>query len=141
VYSPGDYTIKVPEGWTRANDGTATVWSDKFNTIRIETAARATAPTVASVTSTDLATIAATAKGYTAGKVSVVTRKAGQAILATYQMDGAASTVTNKTVRLDVERYAFWKNGHAVTITLSSAAGSDNVDPWKTVTDGFGWAP
>jgi len=39
-----------------------------------------------------------------------------------------------------VERYEFWKNGTAVIITLSSAAGSDNVDPWKTVTDSFVWA-
>lgn len=139
AYAPGPYTIKVPEGWARSADGNATVFTDKYNSIRIETMTMATAPTASTVSSTDLPTIAKAAKGYTAGKVSTVTRKAGQAILATYQVDGAANGVTNKTVRLDVERYEFWKNGKAVVITLSSAAGSDNVDPWKTVTDGFGW--
>jgi hypothetical protein len=139
AFSASGYTIKVPEGWARSADGLATVFSDKYNSIRIETMAMATAPTAASVTSTDLPAIAKAAKGYAAGKVSTVTRKAGQAVLATYQMDGAANDVTSKTVRLDVERYEFWKNGTAAVITLSSAAGSDNVDPWKTVTDGFGW--
>ena len=142
AYAPptGGWTIKVPEGWARSNDGTATVFSDKFNTIRIETMPLASAPTAASVTATDVPAIAKTAKGYVAGKVSVVTRKAGQAILATYAMDGAANAVTSKVVRLDVERYAFWMNGTVAVITLSSAAGSDDVDPWKTVTDGFAWA-
>ena len=141
AYSGTGYTIKVPEGWARSADGTATVFTDKYNSIRIETMAMATAPTAASVSGTELPAIAKVAKGYTAGKVSAVTRKAGQAILATYQMDGIANGVTNKTVRLDVERYEFWKSGKATIVTLSSAAGSDNVDPWKTVTDGFGWAP
>lgn len=142
TYSPasGGYSIKVPEGWGRSADGSATVFTDKSNTIRIETASITPAPTAASVTSGDLAAIAKSAPGYAAGKVTVVTRKAGQAILATYQMDGGANSVTKKAVRLDVERYVFWRSGKEVIITLSSAAGSDNVDPWKTVTDGFGWA-
>lgn len=141
AYTPAGagYTIKVPEGWGRSTDGAATVFSDKFNTIRIETAAMATAPTVASVTANDLPTIAGTVAGYRAGKVTAVTRKAGQAVVATYQMDAPPNPVTTRIVRLDVERYEFWKAGKVVIVTLSSAAGSDNVDPWKTVTDGFGW--
>ena len=136
----GGYTIRVPEGWARSSDGAATVFSDKFNTIRVESVPLGSAPTAASVIGTDLPTIAKASKGYTAGKVSSVARKAGQAILATYQVDGASSAVTTKTARLDVERYVFWRNGKAVIVTLSSATGSDNVDPWKTVTDGFAWA-
>ena len=142
VYAPAGagHTIKVPEGWARSADGTATVFSDKFNAIRVETMVMAAAPTVASVTSSELPTVAKTVAGYKVGKVSAVTRKTGSGILATYQMDAPPNAVTTKTVRLDVERYEFWKAGKVVVITLSSAAGSDNVDPWKTVTDGFGWA-
>ena len=141
AYAPvgAGYTVKVPEGWARATDGAATTFTDKFNTIRIETVAATSAPTAATVTSTDLAAISANTKGYATGKVSTVTRTAGQAVLATYQADAPANAVTTKSVRLDVERYVFWKNGKAAIITLSSAAGSDNVDPWRTVTDGFGW--
>ena len=141
TYSPpsGGYSIKVPEGWARTTDGAATVFSDKFNSIRVETLALADAPTVASVTVTDLAAIS-TAKGFKAGKVSAVKRKVGSGILATYQIDGASNGVTDKIVKLDVERYVFWRSGTAIIVTLSGAAGSDNVDPWKIVTDGLAWA-
>ena len=32
-------------------------------------------------------------------------------------------------------------DGMQVTLTLSGARGSDNVDPWKTITDSFAWKP
>jgi hypothetical protein len=136
--SPDGYSIKVPEGWARSTDGAATVFTDKFNTIRIETTSAPTAPTVDSV-KTDLAPVAASSKGYAAGKITALSRKAGPVIVATYTQDSAPNSVTSKTVRLDVERYVFWKAGKAAVVTLSSAAGSDNVDPWKIVTDGFSW--
>ncbi len=133
------YVISVPEGWARTTDGAATVFSDKFNTVRIETVAMAVAPTVASVTSGEVPAIASSATGYKAGKVVAATRKSGPVIVSTYQMTSAPNAVTSKTVTLDVERYEFWKNGTVAIVTLSSAAGSDNVDPWRAVTDGFAW--
>jgi hypothetical protein len=136
--SPDGYSIKVPEGWARSTDGAATVFTDKFNTIRVETAPAPTAPTVDSV-KPDLAAVAASAKGYAAGKITAMSRKAGPVIVATYTQDSAPNAVTSKAIRLDVERYVFWKAGKATVVTLSSAAGSDNVDPWMIVTDGFSW--
>jgi hypothetical protein len=139
AYASSDgYSIKVPEGWARSTDGTATVFTDKFNTIRIETTPASTAPTVDSVKA-DLTLTAASAKGYAARKVTAVSRKAGPVIVATYTQDSAPNAVTSKAIRLDVERYVFWKAGKAAVVTLSSAAGSDNVDPWMIVTDGFSW--
>jgi hypothetical protein len=139
TYSSTDgYSINVPEGWARSTDGTATVFTDKFNTIRIETTPTPIAPTVESVKS-DLAPVAASSKGYAARKVTAVSRKAGPVIMATYTQDSEPNAVTAKGIRLDVERYVFWKAGKAAVVTLSSAAGSDNVDPWMIVTDGFSW--
>jgi hypothetical protein len=139
AYSSTDgYSIKVPEGWARSTDGAATVFTDKFNTIRIETTSAPTAPTVDSV-KTELAPVVASSKGYAAGKITAVSRKAGPVIMATYTQDSAPNAVTSKAIRLDVEGYVFWKAGKAAVVTLSSAAGSDNVDPWMIVTDGFSW--
>ena len=139
AYSSTDgYSLKVPEGWARSTDGAATVFTDKFNTIRIDTTLASTAPTVDSV-KTDLAPVAASLKGYAAGKITAVSRKAGPVIMATYTQESAPNPVTSKAIRLDVERYVFWKAGKAAVVTLSSAAGSDNVDPWMIVTDGFSW--
>ncbi len=51
----------------------------------------------------------------------------------------APNPVTGKSVTNDVERYEFWHAGKLVTLTLAAPQGSDNVDPWKLVTDSFTW--
>lgn len=47
--------------------------------------------------------------------------------------------MTGKVVSQDVQRYEFWKNGTTVSMTLAAPVGSDNVDPWSTVTNSFRW--
>jgi hypothetical protein len=139
AFNGGGYTIKVPEGWARSSAGGAVVFSDRYNAIRIETRASSAAPTVASVGSTDVPALRASNSGFTLGKVTTVSRAAGPAVLVTYQAESAADPVTSKKVLLDVERYGFWKNGSTTTITLSAPRGSDNVDPWKIITNSFAW--
>jgi hypothetical protein len=51
----------------------------------------------------------------------------------------APSAVTGKSVTEAVERYAFWRGGREVVLTLSGPMGSDNVDPWRKITDSFRW--
>jgi hypothetical protein len=60
-------------------------------------------------------------------------------VLLTYLGDTAPDPVTGKAVHDTFERYAFYRNGHEVDLTLSGPVGADNVDPWKIVTDSFGW--
>ncbi|MFE4329953.1 hypothetical protein ACFRQM_10930 [Streptomyces sp. NPDC056831] len=142
AWSPpgGGYTVKVPEGWARRQVGKATVFSDKFNSVRIERSSVNKAPTVQSVRSVDLPSVRRSTKNVTVGKVSTVKRSGGTAVLATYRADSAPDQVTGKSVRQDVQRYTFWKNGNQVVLTLSGAVGADNVDPWHIVTDSFRWA-
>lgn len=137
--SDGTFTVSVPEGWARSTDGGATVFTDKTNTVRLEAATQPTAPTVESVTAQVLPTLATATPGYQPGGVSVVQRKAGAAILATYKATSPPNPVTGKTDTDDVERYEFWRAGHTAVITLSGPVGADNVDPWKTITDSLTW--
>jgi hypothetical protein len=137
--APGGFTVKVPEGWARAPEGAATVFTDKLNTVRVEAQSAPTAPTVASARSQELPKIKSTAHGFSAGDVTAVQRKAGQAIRITYRADSAPNPVTGKTVADAVERYEFWKNGQEVVLTLSGPTGADNVDPWRIVTDSLRW--
>jgi len=143
AYRPaaGGYVVSVPEGWSRSTTANGAAFTDKLNSIRIEERSASAAPTVASVTASDVAALARSASTFTLGKVSLVTRKAGPAVLTTYQVDSAVNPVTGKVVRDAVERYTFWKNGRAVTLTLSAPQGSDNVDPWRIVTNSFAWKP
>lgn len=138
----GGYTVSVPEGWARSQTGAVTTFSDKFNAIRVEVVPAPTAPSIASAKATDVPALAASAPCFAAGKVSQVSRRAGPAILITYRADSSPDPVTGKVVRQDVERYEFWRAGKGeAVITLSTPQGSDNVDPWRKVTDSFAWSP
>jgi hypothetical protein len=133
----GDYSLKVPEGWARTEAAGVVTFTDKLNSIRMETTAASAAPTVASASQNEVPAIKAASTNYEAGKVTQVTRKGGAAVLITYRADGPADPVTGRRTHNDVERYEFWKNGSEVILTLSGPQGADNVDPWKIVTDSF----
>ncbi|MBA3523191.1 MAG: hypothetical protein H0T85_01275 [Geodermatophilaceae bacterium] len=142
-YTPpaGLFTVSVPEGWGRSEEGGATTFTDKLNSIRVETVPRASAPDVDTATAEELPQISASSHNYTAGQVSIVTRTAGDAVLITYSADSAPDPVTGKVVTDAVERYEFWRAGQEVVLTLSGPTGADNVDPWRIVTDSVTWAP
>jgi hypothetical protein len=138
--SPGGlFTVSVPEGWARSTDGTATIFTDKANSVRIETGARAEAPNTESVQVDELPVIASSTPGYRAATVTAVQRRAGPVILITYQGAAAPNPVTGKTGTDVFERYDYWHNGIEVMLTLSGPAGADNVDPWRTITDSLQW--
>jgi hypothetical protein len=143
TYTPTDhsFTVTVPEGWARTDVGDGAEFSDKLNTITIIGEPAASAPTVDSVSTQELPGIAAKTTNFRRGDVVMVTRKAGQAALATYGADSPPNPVTGKVVPQSVERYEFFKSGRQVTITLTGPTAADNVDPWRTVTDSFAWKP
>ncbi len=140
AYTPaaGGFSVKVPEGWARTDDPGGVTFTDKFNSVRVTTADAPAAPTVASAQA-ELAALRSSVANYEAGKVSALTRTAGPGVLITYRADSAVNPVTGKVIRLDVERYEFWKAGKQVVLSLSSPQGADNVDPWRTVTDSLRW--
>ncbi len=144
-FSPpgGSFTVSVPQGWVQSAapspGGSATVFTDKFNSVRVDRAVRATTPDVASARAQDVPQLRGAVPGFVLGDVQSVQRSAGQAVLITYSATSAPSAVTGKSVTEAVERYTFWKGGTQVVLTLSGAKGSDNVDPWKMITDSFRW--
>lgn len=141
AYTPpgGSFTIKVPEGWAKSAQGAVTTFSDKLNTVRLEEQAATTAPTTASVTATDVPALKSATQGFALGKVSAVQRKAGPAVLITYQGRTPPDPVTGKSFTDAFERYAFWRSGHELIVTLSGPVSADNVDPWRTITDSLAW--
>lgn len=136
---PGQYEIKVPEGWARSMDGNAFVFTDKLNSVRMETMPAATAPTVDSARANEIPPIQAAGRRFSLQNVAMAHRKAGDAVLITYKADSPVDPVTNKVVPDAVERYEFWHAGTEAVVTLSGPVNADNVDPWRTVTDSFRW--
>ncbi|GES32600.1 hypothetical protein AB0G60_16760 [Streptomyces angustmyceticus] len=146
VYVPwsppgGGITVKVPEGWARTTHGHETVFTDKFNSVRVARGQTTTAPTVNSVRAHDVPALRATNSHFQLIKVVKVPRKGGTAVLVEYRADSAPNPVTGKRLALDSQRYVFYKAGRGdAVLTLSGPVGSDNVDPWRTVTDSFRWS-
>jgi hypothetical protein len=133
------FTVKVPEGWARTGQGATTVFTDKLNTVRVTTATASAAPTVGSVTNAIAPQLKTQVAKFAGPKVTEVTRHAGRVVRLTYRGDSARDPVTGKVVRDAFERYAFYRQGHEVDLTLSGPVNADNVDPWKIVSDSVRW--
>ena len=136
--SDGIYSVKVPEGWARTETNGVVTFTDKYNSITVQSTTTTAAPTVSSVTSTGLTDVASDPT-FALTDVTAVTRKAGDGVLATFEIGSSPNPVTGKKALLAVERYVFFHNGTEVTLTLSGAKGADNVDPWKIVSDSLTW--
>jgi hypothetical protein len=140
-FSPagGAFTVSIPQGWAQSTDGTATVFSDKYNSVRIESKPAPAGVDVASAKAREVPALKSSVPGFALGDVTTVRRSAGTAVLITYAATSVANPVTGKKAALAAERYEFAANGQAVVLTLSGATGADNVDPWKRITDSFRW--
>jgi hypothetical protein len=135
----GRFTVSVPEGWARTTEGAATIFTDKLNTVRVESHPRPSAATTESIGTGELAGIKSSTPGFQPRTVSTVQRKAGEVVLVTYRGTSPANPVTGKTSDDDFERYAYWHAGQEVILTLSGPVGADNVDPWQIITDSLTW--
>ena len=133
------FTVQVPEGWARSDQGAASTFTDHYNSIRLETAAASTAPSVESARSTEVPRITAGGGNVASPQVSSTQRPAGSVVLITYTADSSPDPVTGKVARVSVERYEYWRGGTEAIVTLASPVGADNVDPWRKVTESFSW--
>lgn len=140
-YSPpgGRFTVKVPEGWGRTARAGTVSFTDKLNTISMETRPAPAAPTVASACQAELPAIRSASRRYEPGSVTQVRRAGGDVVLVTFKADAPADPVTGKVVHDAVERYEFWRGGTEAILTLAGPVGADNVDPWRIVSDSFRW--
>jgi hypothetical protein len=124
AYSPpgAGYSVKVPEGWARTTAGSVTSFTDKLNSIQMQT-------------------LPAAPKLPAGGKVTTVARAAGKALRVTYEARSPADPVTGRSHTNAVERYLFSHDARTIVLTLSGPKGADNVDPWKIVTDSLRYTP
>ena len=143
LYTAADHSfaVKYPEGWARTDSSADVVFSDKFNSITVAPHNGFYQPSEDYARTVEVPEIAASTPGFTPGTISTVQRSAGPAVLISYQGDSPPSPVTGKSIKQDVQRYEFTNAGRGVVVTLSAAAGSDTVDPWRVITDSFTWLP
>jgi hypothetical protein len=135
----GDVLVKVPEGWASSRSGIASAFTDKLNRIEMATSTAGVAPTVSSVTATDLGKLQSSVPKFADGKVTGDHRAGQPVILIRYSGDSPQDPVTGKVVRDAFEHYVYYHNGQRLDLTLSGPTNADNVDPWRTVSDSVRW--
>lgn len=135
----GGYTVSMPEGWARKEDGPNVTFSDKRHTFTVEITCAAAAPTVDSANNVDVPALAQKEPAFALVGVKAIDLPAGPAVLIQYQTNSAPDEVTGKQIRLEVDRYEVFKDGKLAAISLRVPAGSDNVDVSNTVSRSFQW--
>jgi hypothetical protein len=140
-FSPagGGFTVSVPQGWARSTTAGGTLFTDKYNSVRIESKPAPAGLDVAYAKAHEVPVLQRSVPGFALSDVTTVQRSAGSAVLLTYAADSVPNPVTGRSAVLAVERYEFAAHGQEVILTLSGAKGADNVDPWKRITDSFRW--
>lgn len=137
----GGYTLQVPEGWAQTATGASATFTDKFNGIAVDATSVPSAPTAQSVQTTVVPLLERSGKAVRIVKIEQIPLPAGPTIRLTYTANSDPNPVTGKQVRLENERYIFFKNGTQAALTLWAPQGADNVDQWQQIVKSFRWTP
>jgi hypothetical protein len=135
----GHLQIKVPEGWSRITTATSTTFTSSLNSISLTWMAMTAAPTVSSVRATSVPGLKTSTSAFQLQSVHPVSLTGGPAVELVYLVNSAANPVTGRRYRLVVERFELYSHGRGAVLSLSSAVGADNVDPWRIVSQSFRW--
>ncbi len=137
--SPKGFALKVPEGWARTDFASGVSFVDKLDGVVATVAQADAAPTVDGVKATYIPDFEKMERAVKIGSVKQVKLPAGAAIRIVYTSNSEPNQVTNKQVRLENERYLYFKDGKLVTLELYAPKGADNVDQWQLMSKSFKW--
>jgi hypothetical protein len=132
------YEIDVPEGWARSVAGASVIFTDKYDG-ESATAASAQAAPAANAHAPEVQAIGRLGRAVEIRNVRHVLLPSGSAVLVDFRSNSEANPVTGKRVRLENNRYFFFKNGRLVILTLWAPLGADNVDQWRHIAHSFRW--
>jgi hypothetical protein len=144
VYVPyqsaaGHFRLRVPEGWSRSTGASSLTFSSNLNSVTAAWMPMAAAPSVSTARSVTIPALRASTLAFRLQSVRSVPLPGGTAIEIVYQINSPPNSVTGKQYRLVIERFELQRAGRAAVLLLSSAVGSDNVDPWRAVSESFRW--
>ena len=137
--SPLGFGLKVPEGWARTDRSDGVRFVDKYDSVDISVAGARAAPTAASAAQNDVVRLLQTGRAVTITSVKDVAAPSGSAVLIRYTSNSDPNPVTSKQIRLENDRYLFFKAGRLATLDLSAPLGADNVDQWQLIERSFHW--
>jgi len=137
--SPEGFTLKVPEGWARSDRADGASFVDKLDGVVVSVSKADAAPTVDSAKADYVAKLKAAGRAVQVSAVKQVKLSAGTAIRIVYTSNSEPNAVTNRQVRLENERYLYFKDGKLVALEFYAPKGADNVDQWQLMSNSFRW--
>jgi hypothetical protein len=137
--SPLGFSVKVPEGWARQDLPDGVSFADKYGRISMSQTAAQKMLSVEEAKQTLVPKLERSSRAVTVAAVKPVKLPAGPAIRISYSSNSDPNPVTNKAIRLENDRYYFWKDGKLVTVNFSAPAGADNADQWDMMARSFRW--
>lgn len=137
--SAAGFSIKVPEGWALTEQADGAHFADKYGSIDISVAPAASAPTPERVRKEEAAMVEKHGRAVRISAVRQVVLPAGPAVLIVYTSNSEPNAVTDKQIRLENNRYLFYRSGREASLSLSAPAGADNADQWQLMARSFRW--
>jgi len=137
--SPAGYEVKVPEGWSRKATNDTVSFADKYDIISLTVARSSSAPTLESVRTGDVPTLEKAGRAFSLKDISARKLDGGSAIRLIYQTNSEPNAVTGKQMRLEHERFFFFRDGSTTTLDLAAPVGADNADQWQLISNSFRW--
>lgn len=137
--SKSGFSLKVPEGWARSDRADGVSFADKLDGVVVIESREAMAPTAESARSEYVPALKKATRALKLEGVEAVKLPAGTALRIAYSSNSEPNPVTNKQVRLENQRYLFFKDGRLVTVELYAPLGADNVDQWQLMSQSFRW--
>ncbi|MDL2409185.1 hypothetical protein PY650_26835 [Rhizobium calliandrae] len=137
--SPLGFSLKVPEGWARTDLANGASFVDKLDGVIVKQSDMANAPTAEGIRKDYIPGLEKEARAVSIGSVKAVKLPAGNAIRINYSSNSEPNAVTNKQVRLENQRFLFFRNGKLVALELYAPLGADNADQWKLMSESFEW--
>jgi len=136
---PSGIHVKVPEGWARRDLADGASFTDKYDGVVVTVADAQAMPSIASVKSHEVQDLKTRGHAVRIGQIKAVKLPAGEAIRIVYTSNSEPNPVTGKQVRLDNERFLFFRNGKLARLELFAPKGADNVDQWHLMSRSFRW--
>lgn len=137
--SKSGFSLKVPEGWARSDRADGVTFVDKLDGVVVVETTAASAPTVENVRTDYVPGLAKSVRAMEVASIEAVKLPAGTAVRIAYSSNSDPNAVTNKQVRLENQRYLFFKAGRLVALELYAPLGADNVDQWQLMSQSFRW--
>lgn len=137
--SPLGFSVKVPEGWARSDLADGVGFVDKLDGVAVSVAKADAAPTAASADTSNLSLFGKPERAVKVSSIKAVRLPAGQALRIVYTSNSEPNAVTSRQVRLENERYLFFRNGKLATLEFFAPKGADNVDQWQLMSNSFRW--